>query len=675
MAHLIKFPEYVRLFSSLVLVAIIVLSSWMGIMDGGYFVGEWALITLILAGLALFVSFAGAFNSTGFSWNTVALGLFTAYAAWTVASLLWSPNRGDAWLGAGQTLLYLLPFSLTVGLISLGASRTWVLASSAICPAIVAVLTLLTLAPHPQDLFNDGRLIGTVGYANGEAAFLLVPFWIAVYLAGCRNVQPILRGLVLAGATLCVELAVLTQSRGAMVAMAVSLLIFFLTSGQRLRGLFALVPIVAALSVAFTSLNEVYLASVNQESVPAAIDSVLPTVWLTAAGAGLYGILWSLIDQRWHPPRSVTRAAWGILLASSIIVLVFGTATISERASNPVAWTGQKWEAFKTDKVRNSAQEQNRYLTASGSGRYTLWRVAWEDFASHPLLGVGTQNYEATFYQLREEGSGSIRQPHSLPLEVLSERGLVGFVLFFGFLATCLGAGLRERFRHLGSEDKAQVGAMSAAITYWFVHSCSEWFWQLPAITLPAMVYLALLVVPWQQLQVPPARWPTRVVGAGAALLVIAAVAPLYAADRYLSQSYTITNLSEALSAVEHAQRFDPLSPGLLQREAKLAMLAGDWSRAEKAYTETTRLNPEHYAPYVLLARYYERAGKSEEALSFYRKASTLNPLDEQLGREAAGQNEPGTAPRPPYLRSNRCYLPTQPGVYQLCSPAIRESI
>jgi len=25
-------------------------------------------------------------------------------------------------------------------------------------------------------------------------------------------------------------------------------------------------------------------------------------------------------------------------------------------------------------------------------GRYTLWEVAWKDFAAHPILGVGTQN-------------------------------------------------------------------------------------------------------------------------------------------------------------------------------------------------------------------------------------------------------------------------------------------
>src|SRR3712207_8331662 len=94
----------------------------------------------------------------------------------------------------------------------------------------------------------------------------------------------------------------------------------------------------------------------------------------------------------------------------------------------------------------------------------------------------------------------------------------------------------RERFGRLGAEGKGQVGAMVAAVTYWFVHSSAEWFWQLPAVTLPAIIYLALLVGPWQLRRTRVTRWSLRLVGAGAAALALVAVAPLYAADLYLTQ-------------------------------------------------------------------------------------------------------------------------------------------
>src|SRR5215208_1369649 len=114
--------KQIRLLPTLGLVAVVLLASWMGGVHGGFFVGRWALAALILAALVLVASLGGVLRSGGSRWSTLALALFAAYTAWTFASLLWSANRGDAWLGAGQTLLYLLAFWLSVSFLSLGAS-------------------------------------------------------------------------------------------------------------------------------------------------------------------------------------------------------------------------------------------------------------------------------------------------------------------------------------------------------------------------------------------------------------------------------------------------------------------------------------------------------------------------------------------------------------------------
>lgn len=616
-------------------VSVVLLATWMGYVDGGYFVSGWAPVTLVLAVLTMIYFLLAAKRSERSWWITTSTGLLGAYAVWSFASLLWSPNRGAAWIGADHTLLYLLVFSVIVALVGLGASRRWILIASCIGPGLVAAFTLPALAPHIQDLFRDDRLLGTIGYHNGEAAFLLVPFWTSVYLAGSRSVNPLIRALVLAGAVLNAEVAVLTQSRGAMVAMAISLPVFFLLSGKRLRGLLAFIPIAIALFVTFPGLNRVYLEFLNDGSPAAALDQVVPTVWLSAAGAGIYGLLWGLVDQWWRPRSGVVRIAEVIAIISVAVTLVFGGLSVYERVGNPLVWGEQKWEAFKTDD--KTGEETSRYLSVSGSGRYTLWKVAWNDFVSHPILGIGTYNYEATYYQKRDQAVGFVRQPHMLPLEVLAEKGVVGGFLFFGFLAVCVVAGLWARFKRLDSEGKAQVGAITAALTYWFVHSSAEWFWQLPAITLPAMVYLAMLVAPWNrgEEEATPYRWPIRLAGAGFALVAIAAVAPLYAADRYLAESETITNPKTSLQAVENAQKFNPVDPQLRQREAELLMKMGDWSGAARAYEQEIRLNPEHYAPYALLATFHENRGELDKALPLYQKASDLNPLDPDLKRKA----------------------------------------
>jgi tetratricopeptide (TPR) repeat protein len=322
----------------------------------------------------------------------------------------------------------------------------------------------------------------------------------------------------------------------------------------------------------------------------------------------------------------------GAVLVGCLAALAFGAFAFTERAGDPVAWGQQKWEAFKTDDA--SGMEESRYLSASGSGRYTLWEVAWEDFETHPILGVGTHNYEATLYQLRDQYLGHVRQPHSLPLEVLAERGVVGGALFFGFLAACLAAGLWQRFRRLNAEGKAQVGAATAAVAYWFVHSSAEWFWQLPAVTLPAIVYLAVLAAPWNRESgeaAAPTGWPLRAAGAVVAVVAVAAIAPLYLADLYLQSGREAQDPRVALRAVERAQSINPVDYWAARQEAELALFGGAWARAEESYRRAIRLNPEHYEPYYQLAQLKEGLGAREEALSLYRKAHSLNPLDEQI--------------------------------------------
>ena len=622
---------------TLALICVVLLAAWMGNANGGYFVGDWTPVALILAALVLVVSIIGFFGNAKLRWEVLALGLFAAYTAWTFASLFWAPNKGDAWLGAGQTLLYLLVFWAAVALVVLGASRRWVLAASVVGPALIAAFTLRGIGSWIETMFAmfDGdRLRGTVGYFNGEAAFLLIPFWVSIYLGGSRSVNPVLRAAVLAGSVLSIDLAVLTQSRGAMVAMAVSLPVFFLFSGQRLRGLLALLPIAGALYVSFPGLNEVYLTLLQDENPAAALERVLPIVWVTAALAGLYGFAWGLFDRRWRMPAGVGRVAGAVALVGVAVVLVMGATTLVGRVGDPASFAQSKWEAFKTDDRAGS--EQSRYLSASGTGRYTLWEVEWKNFTERPITGVGTQNYEATYYQLRDQDIGSVRQSHTLPLEVLGERGIVGGVLFFGFLATCIGTGLWSRFKKLSAEGKGQVGALIAAVTYWFVHSSAEWFWQLPAVTLPAFVYLALLVSPWRRGEFTPAlpHKALKMVGIGVAVLALVVFTPLYAAERELERSYAAEDSAAALAAVERAQKFNPLAAHLPLREAELATDAGQWERAENAYKGAISLNPEHYAPYMFLATFYERRGELDKALSYYEKAQARNPLDKGIERQ-----------------------------------------
>lgn len=607
----------------------------MGFADGGYFASEWTLAALMLAVVALAGAVSGAFCVPGSRIAAVALALFGAYAAWTVASIFWSANQGAAWQGAGLTLMYALTVWIGVALVSAGASRRWMLAVSALGPAVVAALTLLAVSFSPEDLFENGRLSGTVGYYNGEAAFLLVPLWVSLYLAGSKPVHPALRGAVLAGAALCAQVAVLAQSRGAAVAVAGSLVVFFLLSGQRLRGLLAFAPVALVLVLAFPGLNDIYLAFTGPGDPGAALERAVPLVWLFSGAAGVYGVLWGLADSRWSPSGTLVRVAGGVALAGVLLAGAAGAFAVNERVGDPAELAQAKWEAFKTSD--RSGEQRSRYLSASGQGRYGLWEVAWEDFEAYPLHGVGTHNYEATYYQRRDQPDlGSVRQPHMLALEVLAERGLIGGALLLGFLGVCVGVGLRERFGRLSPEAKAQVAAIIASVAYWFAHSSAEWFWQIPAVTLPVMLYLAILVAPWRQRSGSPlAGWPARTTGIVVVALVVAAIFPLYAAERYLNRSYLPLPPEVALASVEQAERITPVDPLARRREAELAAAAGDRERERAALAEAARLDPEHYVAYALLADSYEENGKPGKAFALYQQALSRNPASPDLNREA----------------------------------------
>ena len=77
------------------------------------------------------------------------------------------------------------------------------------------------------------------------------------------------------------------------------------------------------------------------------------------------------------------------------------------------------------------------FSSDGGSGRFVLWERAWDYFTSHFLLGIGAYN----FPDYNELYHGENIQVHNMFLDILSESGVFGFLLFVIFLLT-LGVAL-----------------------------------------------------------------------------------------------------------------------------------------------------------------------------------------------------------------------------------------
>ena len=74
-----------------------------------------------------------------------------------------------------------------------------------------------------------------------------------------------------------------------------------------------------------------------------------------------------------------------------------------------------------------------------------------------------------------------MRNAHSVPLEFLSETGLIGAVLALGGLALLVAAAIRARARGPGRERGFAV-ALLAALLAASVHLWVDWDWEIPGV-------------------------------------------------------------------------------------------------------------------------------------------------------------------------------------------------
>ncbi len=120
--------------------------------------------------------------------------------------------------------------------------------------------------------------------------------------------------------------------------------------------------------------------------------------------------------------------------------------------------------------------------------RYEYWRVALETFANQPLYGTGSGGFRVEWLRERSEEDTS-RDAHSLYLETLAELGLLGFAALLAFLA---GLVLCAR-RALVADRDAVVGLVGLLATY-LLHAALDWDWEMPAVTLLAIVLAGLVL-------------------------------------------------------------------------------------------------------------------------------------------------------------------------------------
>ncbi len=580
----------------------------------------------------------------------VAPAAIALLALLSLASALWTDSIEQAVVEGNRMLIYAAGLGLLVVL--LRSDRGAVLAFGTFAAGAIAVAgwVLADMLGGDETLFLNGRLHEPLGYINGQASFFVLAFWPCLALAERRTsaterrAAAALAGLGVAGATLFAGLAVLGQSRGAVLAAALSLLVVFALLPGRLRRVVALLVSAACLAPAMPALLDVYRGGTVPEELPAAAGGLL----LAALAAGAIWAALVAFEQRAGAGGLRLRRA----VAAGVACLALVGAAVGVASADRIGgFLDRQYTAFVTLGGPQGEPTASRLATGAGN-RYDYWRIAVDAFRAHPLVGVGAGGYDKPYFAQRTT-SEDIRQPHSLPLQVLAELGLVGGLLFAAALIV-IAAGTWRRIRDGGRAPVVVAGL--GVVATWLVHTSVDWMHLLPGLTGVALLGAAVLLAPGSGGAQAPAAAPGPTTRRRARLVpaVLVAVAITIAAlslsrqglsERYVerAQSALASDPERALVEANRALRLD--REAIAAYYAKAAALArfGEGDAARAVLLDATRRERENFVTWALLGDLSVRQGDLRAAQAHYRRAARAEPA----------RREPRQARRRPAYRDN----------------------
>ena len=566
--------------------------------DGGYDSDTWywgALVSLAL--LAAVVVGLGDLRPRMSRPSTFALALFVLYVAWSYLSISWAASPGDALQGSNRALLYLLVFALLTALPWNPNAALFALMAFAVGVGLIGLVLMFRIAfgHDASGLFMGGRLAAPSGYFNSTAALFTADAFVAIALATRRQLPALLRGFLLALASVGLDLAVLAQSRGWLFTLPLVAIVTLVLLKDRLRVAAAGVIVAAATLAPLRGLLHLYQSS--QASGTAAASAARPAL-VSCAVALVAGTLIAWSETRLRPtPLSMARRRVIGTAAAVIAVAAVGLAGVVATHGHPFRFISRQWQGFSHPQTTSTGS----HFTDVGSGRYDFWRVSLDALLAHPVGGLGQDNF-ADYYITHRRTSEEPEWTHSLELRLLAHTGSVGFALFAAFMVAAVAAALRGR-RDRNALTQAVAGVALIPLVVWLIHGSVDWFWEMPALSGSALGFLGMagaLGRPGEgELAVRRAtrKVPRAFVGATGAVALVAAVIVLgfpYASVREISVASDIrqTDAAQALHDLSIAADLNPLSSDPGRVGGTIALQSGRYADAESRFGQAISREP-----------------------------------------------------------------------------------
>lgn len=603
--------------------------------DGAFDMRYWAPLTLLALAVLLALFLLGSLALPERGPLALAVVAIWAFAAYAMLSAAWGESADAAWEGAARTMFYAALFTLAAVVPAGGRGRRWVAAGLVLGVVAIGLATELRLLADGAGAFLAGRLNDPIGYRNGTAALFAFGVWPLIGAAARRGIPAGLRALALAAAVLLLGLAFLTQSRGLLLGLAAGGAVFLLIGPDRLRRSWLALAAAGVVALGSGALLEPYHASGSGTGIATAADiaGAATTLALLCTGSFLVGLFAFVFDNGLRPP-GLDRGVRTVALATLVALIAVAGVVALARVGNPVDYAEGKWDEFT--QVEAVGAEGTRLGTVGGP-RYDIWRVAVDQFGDAPIAGAGEGSFRFAYYRERRTDR-NLADPHSLPLRLLAETGLIGTLLFAIWLGAT-GVAIGRRVRLAGSRERTWIAGLAAAGTVVLAQSTVDWLWLIPALLGIGVLALGLAARGEEEGDeaFPPS--PASRALAGVALtLAIVSVGALFLSGVYVRKARreALVSPQAALSSARTAERLNPVSVTPLYLQASAQESEGRRAAARSALLEALELERGNFVTLGLLGDLEARSGDPTAARRYYRRALALNPLDTGL-RELSG--------------------------------------
>jgi O-Antigen ligase len=405
----------------------------------------------------------------------LALGGLAGLALWTLLSITWAPIAGSAYHSGQIVVLYV---GVLLAAAMLLRERRWqqrvepALAAGALIVIGYGILERLLpgVLHFSRSVTAQGRLEQPLTYWNATGELAALGFVLCARVAGDVNRPARLRVAAAVASTPLGMGLYLSVSRGALFACFAGLVALIVLAPRRAQ-LEALVValaaggLAAAASAPFHGVTRLLGSASTREGQGAVVFALLVAI-MAAAGVAQWLLRKRSADIPLRLPRAAPWVAAGVICAGLAGAIVVGA---KERSGVALGAGASR-------------------LTTVQSNRYAYWRVAWRAFEHEPIRGVGGGGWAVWWLRYRPFVE-SAQDAHSLPLQTLAELGVVGLALLLVFVGGVAVAAVRA----VRGSPALAAGPVAALVVY-LVHAPLDWDWQMPAVTLVALVLAGLTI-------------------------------------------------------------------------------------------------------------------------------------------------------------------------------------